>query len=491
MNGDDSTKTRNTPKVEISVRNFGPIAEADLDLRPLTVFVGPSNTGKTYLSVLIYALHRVFGDFSGFPLSHTLRLLGYGLDYDPPVDKKDLLEQFNKANWDQPFRFSDLPQGVRKRAQTNLNTPYFFGPDLKTELLRCFDLDSLSGLIRSINDQNDKITISLRVGETNQNLWSLRIEAFESEIILDDGKINENTIIFPADQLSSTSLINSDDTIALLSEHRRYAEKPYYLPAARSGIMQSHRVIASSLVARSTRTGLETSEILTLSGVVADFMEKLILYEERTRLRERAKPNDGMNHIANALESDVLAGQIIMNPSSTGYPEFLYRPQETGQDMRLTRSSSMVSELAPFVLFLRGLVRSGDTLIIEEPEAHLHPAAQTEMAAALARLVRAGVRVLVTTHSDFMLQEIGNLMRVGMLKEKDALKKETNDWLLPEEVGAWHFRKDQPVKEIQFDHTVGIEPEDYEDVAESLYNRWAGLQNRIEELKDESEGECE
>ena len=168
MNGDDSTKTHNTPKVEISVRNFGPIAEADLDLRPLTVFVGPSNTGKTYLSVLIYALHRIFGDFSGFPLSHTLRLLGYGLDYDPPVNKEELLEQFTKANWDQPFKFSDLPQGVRKRARTSLNTPYFFGPDLKTELLRCFDLDSLSGLIRSSNDQNDNITISLRVDEANQ-----------------------------------------------------------------------------------------------------------------------------------------------------------------------------------------------------------------------------------------------------------------------------------------------------------------------------------
>ena len=80
MNGDDSTKTRNTPKVEISVRNFGPIAEADLDLRPLTVFVGPSNTGKTYLSVLIYALHRVFEDFSEFPSLHILQLLAHGLE---------------------------------------------------------------------------------------------------------------------------------------------------------------------------------------------------------------------------------------------------------------------------------------------------------------------------------------------------------------------------------------------------------------------------
>ena len=67
MNGDDSTKTRNTPKVEISVRNFGPIAEADLDLRPLTVFVGPSNTGKTYLSVLIYALHASLRNSQTFP----------------------------------------------------------------------------------------------------------------------------------------------------------------------------------------------------------------------------------------------------------------------------------------------------------------------------------------------------------------------------------------------------------------------------------------
>ena len=45
------------PNVEIAVKNFGPIAEATIDLRPLTVFVGPSNTGKTYFSTLIYALH--------------------------------------------------------------------------------------------------------------------------------------------------------------------------------------------------------------------------------------------------------------------------------------------------------------------------------------------------------------------------------------------------------------------------------------------------
>ena len=489
MNGDDSTKTHNTPKVEISVRNFGPIAEADLDLRPLTVFVGPSNTGKTYLSVLIYALHRVFEGFSGFPALHILHFLVYGLGTDSVADSidldKDRLETLNKQNKGQPIRFSDLSKEVHEQIQFCLKELKSYGYDLEKELKRCFDLNSISELIRSPGVQNDKTRISMTTSKENKDLWSFKMGVSESGVTVDDGQINENTVIFPEGWLPPTPRIYFDDIAAFLFKRRKNTEKPYYLPAARSGIIQSHRVIASSLIARSARSGLEASEIPTLSGGVADFMQELILY------REGARSDDGINSLADALESDVLAGQIIIKPSPTGYPEFLYRPQGTEQDMRLTRSSSMVSELAPLVLFIRGLIRPGDTLIIEEPEAHLHPAAQTEMAKTLARLVRAGVRVLVTTHSDWMLQEIGNLMRVGMLKEKDALKKETNDWLLPDEVGAWHFQKNQPVKEIQFDHTVGIEPEDYEDVAESLYNRWAGLQNRIEELKDESERECE
>ena len=56
-------KTKNAPdhpKIHIAVENFGPIEKAEIDLRPLTVFVGESNTGKTYLAALIYALYHSF-----------------------------------------------------------------------------------------------------------------------------------------------------------------------------------------------------------------------------------------------------------------------------------------------------------------------------------------------------------------------------------------------------------------------------------------------
>ena len=481
MNGDDSTKTHNTPKVEISVRNFGPIAEADLDLRPLTVFVGPSNTGKTYLSVLIYALHRIFVEFSGFPSLHILGFL-YGFGADSVADSieldKNRLETLNKQNKGQPIRFSDLSKEVHEQIRFCLRDLKSYGSHLETELKRCFDLNSISELMRHPGTQNDKTTISLTTSEDNQDRWHFKMGISESRSTVDDGQINENTIIFPEGWLPPTPRLYFDDIAAFLFKRRKNTEKPYYLPAARSGIIQSHRVIASSLIARSTRSSLETSEIPTLSGGVADFMQELILY------REGAGLDDGMNHIADILESDVLAGRIITKPSPTGHPEFLYRPRGTEQDMRLTRSSSMVSELAPLVLFIRGLVRPGDTLIIEEPEAHLHPAAQTDMAATIARLVRAGVRVLVTTHSDWMLQEIGNLIREGELREKTS---EPASWLEQEEVGAWLFQKNGKVKEIEFDRIKGIEPMEYEDVAEALYNRWADLQYQLDKITGDEE----
>ena len=139
--------------------------------------------------------------------------------------------------------------------------------------------------------------------------------------------------------------------------------------------METHSVILSSLVEGATRVGLErSSESATLSGTIADFLKQIINYDEHR------VSSDEMNGIAKVLEDEVLRGEIEVNRPAGGYPEFRYRPQKSEQPLRMNQSSSMVSELAPLVFFLRGVVWPGDTLIIEEPEAHLHPRAQTKVA---------------------------------------------------------------------------------------------------------------
>ena len=505
------------PNAKISVKDFGPIASGTVDLRPLTVFVGPSNTGKTYFAILIYALHRILDGFTRFPVMYPYRYhfgqpsrFGKSMEADAEIRDEELHGVFDKlAAEGRPFMFSDLPQGMRNVIQANLKNPELLGSSLRTELGSCFDLESVSDLVRQ-SASPDGMSVCLNVSEEGQPLWQFGMEISDSGISV-DGEI-EDMLIFPDGRTASESqpylafrrfresikerleLGSSGEREYLIGEFladllfvasASGRGRTHYLPAARSGIMQSHRVIASSLVARSTRAGLERFPVNpTLSGVTADFMQRLIQYEDEHSADEL------MKNLADALEREVLDGKIRGNTAvAGGIPDFVYQPRKTEENIRLTRASSMVTELAPVVLLLRNAIARGDMLIIDEPEAHLHPAAQTEMAKTLGRLARAGVQVIVTTHSDWLLMEIGNLIREGELEEKTGEpigEQPLPSSLQSSDVGVWLFRDDETsagstVKEIPYDRIEGVEPREYEDVAEALYNRSANLQNRLSE----------
>ena len=144
----------------------------------------------------------------------------------------------------------------------------------------------------------------------------------------------------------------------------------------------------------------------------------------------------------------------------------------------------MVSELAPLILFLKYLVRPGDLLILEEPESHLHPAAQLQLARGIARLVNAGVQVLITTHSGDFVGQINNLLRMSNASEETArsLGLEQEDCLTPEQVSAYGFRLDSNLGgavtySLPVGSDVGIEDEEFLPVAELLYHQALDLED--------------
>ena len=145
----------------------------------------------------------------------------------------------------------------------------------------------------------------------------------------------------------------------------------------------------------------------------------------------------------------------------------------------------MVSEIAPVVMFLRHLVSPGCTLIIEEPESHMHPAMQVEFTRQIAALVQAGVRVIITTHSEWVLEELANIVRRSELPESRRKEMPHGEFALrPEQVGAWLFKqkrrpKGSVVEEIRFDPDAGGLESDFSEVGRQLYNDWATIGNRI------------
>lgn len=505
-------KPQESELVRISVSDFGPIADGVVELRPLTIFVGPSNAGKTYFATLIYSLHRTLSGFKS-PISphwsHPYRF------YVPTIPKtlsesdKDQIFTFIKVLFGRTrqVKWSYLPDIISQEL-----TDTFGGAGIEDELSRCFDLTDLNQLIYthstlrrakiSVTVRNhllDNWKIKFRIGEDQfststdiEDLFLFTNRRFRSRslnrLIRDFGKLENASKHF--DELTQRfglSEFLEHFSFEMQSSFQQLEPRSiHYLPAARSGIMQSHRVIASSLVSRSTRAGVEQfREIPTFSGPLADFMERLLLFKQRSKNQARFQQ---FEEIAESLELETLAGRIVGRSVVPGtYPEFVYRPSSATSDIRLSRASSMVSELAPIVLFLRGVVSLNSTVVIEEPEAHLHPAAQAQIAKTLARMVRAGLRVVVTTHSDWLLKEIANLLREGLLEGRGCRESKNapiSKFLRRSEVGVWLFRRSDGgsiVEEIPFNTSESLEPQEYEDVEEELYNRAASLQNRLEE----------
>ena len=502
--------------LQLSVSNFGPIAKAEIDLRPLTVFVGPSNTGKSYLAMLVYTLHRHFNDYirlDSFGSGKMGNILVESIKEKRPFDDtnsiKQLIDWWTQVHDESTLNNTavQLPDFVASRLRfffTNVSnfSIGLFGAAIVEEAKRNFGIEDAIRLIRHNSSNDAEITLGIT---PFQYKLRLRNRLIESEFpiseeaplymnLLDDQIQNLQRWLPPVQILNHPEFRVNDDLIqealsffmgGVFSLVMDNAVSPlnnaaYYLPADRTGVMHSHQVVVASLIGRAPHAGLQDDIPLpTLSGVFADFLKQLVTIPVR-------KQQDKKGDLAANLEQQILKGKVYVKDSKAGYPIFSYQPQGWREDLPLMNTSSMVSELAPVVLYLRHFVQPGDLLIIEEPESHLHPAMQAEFIRQLAAVVQSGIRVMLTTHSEWVLDELANLVYLSDLPKGRRKGITGADFALnPEQVGVWLFDpKQRPkgsvVKEIPFDLEYGGFRSGFDDVAIDTHNRFAEISNRIE-----------
>ncbi len=486
----------------LDVTDFGPIVRANVNLRPLTVFIGPSNTGKSYLAILIYALHLGFG---GSAMRGVLRRMGWPLSLARPGAsiRKSLRNWLAKVEEDS---LPALPADVATHICSALEQANGFGRHLEREIGRCFGVDRLGELVRRPGGRVAAVDISVPQNDTGMVRYKvgisqkgIRLSGQLSEGLVPTPEIFNEAVIervkywAPGGGIENAEVRDLEQLFRFLARAtfstllRPVCRNAYYLPADRTGVMHSHQVVVSALAQNATMAGLQPGEAVPmLSGVLADFLSQLI-----SMGGGRRSPLRRMSEFGTPLERNILGGDIRLRSPDTGYPTFAYCPSGWKEELPLMRASSMVSELAPIVLYLRHIVRPGDVLIIEEPEAHLHPAMQTAFAREIARLVRSGVRIVMTTHSEWFLEKIGNLVRLSELPKKKRARIEDEEVALsPREVGAWLFKpsnrpKGSIVEEVRLDSETGLFPTGYDEVSETLYNEGAHIFNGLQEGDEE------
>ena len=507
--------------LELTVTNFGPVAEANIELRPMTVFVGPSNTGKSYMAALVYALHRTLGanpqssDGSGFSKQlFRKRLLDSSNEY--ALSNKDIE---NISNWlretilhsqssESPSpTLLELQDTVSEMVHSVLESGDYLIPYLDSELSRCFGVETPMHLARHPFQGNSSFSIGRKgiSGTQSANSFTLRYAIEETGASLEvsildalsmpigeefSGILNPWQFLmfqFQSEEEgrreaanTALSLLATDCAFSMIDPLSRRA---FYLPADRAGVMHAHQVVVRALIASASRAALRPDiPMPSISGVLGDFLEQIVTFASASQ-----QESGSYDDLAHHLERKLLGGAVRVERSEIDYPSFVYRPDGWELDLPLMNTSSMVSELAPVVLYLRHVVRPGNLLIIEEPEANLHPEMQAIFTRQIVAAVQSGVRILITTHSEWILEELANLVRLSELPmDRREGIADPEIALNPDQLGTWFFEPNEEtggsvVREISLDEESATFPAGFGLVTESLYNRWVEISTRIQE----------
>ena len=165
----------------LSVANFGPIVEANVALRPLTVFVGRSNTGKSYLAILIYALHRFFSDHRAvgyrgrrsLPFLLHRRFRSSGKMTDVPEETLDAVSRWveetaERMRASRPAEAAGivLPENIAGSIRPILEDVDDMGWSLDEEITRCF------GVVEEIPLDVEGGTFPAGYGEITESIYN-------------------------------------------------------------------------------------------------------------------------------------------------------------------------------------------------------------------------------------------------------------------------------------------------------------------------------
>ena len=502
--------------MKVILENFGPIKRVEFYLtKDLNVIFGENNIGKSYAITALYIiLKHLLAEFGGSPEQHIRRLYRSSNSFSPfefGQEYLDVTEEKVKLLVTEGGEPSPIERFVGIISDKFEKNPKANSYDVKKDILSVmFDLLEPFRELVSNSLLNSFSSVESLIGGKKSKTPSLSIvftefvlhfqhrsgqfflakldmmgtfKAKKNRVAHSMSVIATKTILYfavggsPEEKSDNTQVIvGALDRILnnLRTELKSVADRVYFLPASRSGLYQGLSNMGG-LLAELSKTRSSTASSVTLPNIsepVADYFLQLstIKYlNVKSPLAEEV----------GRIEQEILAGEIEFNEQDK---KLYYKPRNASRNIDIAFASSMVSEIAPivayckyvlggrFIVYGRGKKRGEvsqsysalycNLIFIEEPEAHLHPKVQVKLMEFFARLTKHNVKVVMTSHSNYMFNKLSNLLLTGEVE--------------PEKVGSYLMRA-TPEGSVMDDTVMraeeeGIVDENFVDVAEQLYN---------------------
>ena len=415
--------------MRLSIANLGALTKAEIDIKPLTVFVGPNNTGKTWTASIVAAIMSQHGwkDYSdAYSKNETSQKFTEIENAANQIlqegnAKIDLIEFFNSNGLKY---FNDAAKSTIKSTNIILGTrKLFFG---KTKIKIEFNDMEINEIRKNL--LNNVVKIRMGIGKSKKALLTA-IKERKSPILY--FFTTERDIPEKIPEGGIKDFINMS---VFRICHSAYFHNIYFFPSERTGLMTIFLDV-SPMRGRKRDIPPEDSEDnkkeLLLSAACGDListMENIKRYGNFDKRLQEAKKNIYVAkylELVEILQKEILQGRIdYARPEPQLPPKVLYTLNDNQKIiLEMTAVSSMVKDFAPIILYLRYFARKGDLILIDEPEMNLHPESQVKLIEFLAMLVNAGIYVIVTTHSSYIVDHLTNLMKAAKNKDPTSIQE--------------------------------------------------------------------
>lgn len=347
-------------KVGIRINELGPVKNQEIELKPVMLFTGESSLGKSYVNFLAYYLFYVFSS----ERMYDFLLEKIGIDVN---DEKEFSFELKAA---------ELIEWMQNDVKKFFIYLYNFD-DFKCDVVFNFenkeDSYKLKGIIQNskISD-NDVVSFLIDINGKKFHAYSpplQRIDKFVCRTI-------RRQLCF--------KFLGSDVFHSFL------------LPPGRASLLTGDYTVLSG----SSKLGLY--DLFLRDN---DLINTMAL---RNRLTNRS--NEFFNYQIHSL----IKGDLISDKDG------LFLVTEDLQRIPLGAAASSIKELTPLLQLVLSGSFSYSAICIEEPEAHLHPEMQISIADLLAACINENVFMQITTHSDYFLQRINQLLKYGCIKEQSS-----------------------------------------------------------------------
>ncbi len=379
----------------IEVKNLGVLKHAKFSLSNFTVICGNNNTGKTYATYAIFGFLTFWRDVFKISVddSYVSQLLDQG------TTTIDLLQYRQNAE-------TIISEGCKEYTNI-LPTIFASAPDKFYNTV--FNVSLLAEDI-NLNSQFNRI---IR-GASRAELFTIT-KSKDSGLLVITLLVSSETVEIPKESIIS---IISDAIKEIIFGH--LFPKPFIASAERTGAAIFRKELnfaRNRLLEQLSKSNKEIDPFDLLIKAYQDYALPVKANVDFARDIEHSAKKSSfiIEKCPNIVEffDNIIDGKYTV----TRNDELYYEPK--GKKIRLTmdESSSSIRSLLDIGFYVRHLAQQNDLLIVDEPELNLHPENQRKIARLFAKLINIGVKVFITTHSDYLIKELNTLIMLNQNKE--------------------------------------------------------------------------